>query len=64
MTSVQAGHHLIFTERLEVVDIQSLRGECGFDVSWNELMVDLGCDGEFWKINQLWQISLDARYSP
>ena len=47
LTSVQAGHHLIFAERLEVVDIEPFCGERGFDVRWNELVVDLWCDGEF-----------------
>jgi hypothetical protein len=33
-------------------------------VSRNELVVDLWCDGEFWQINQPWQIHLYAQYSP
>lgn len=42
--SVQAGDHLIFRQRLQVIDVETLRGQHGLEVCWNKLVVELRCD--------------------
>lgn len=42
--SIEAGHHLVSGERLEVVDIQAFGSEAGFEVGGYESVVEVGVD--------------------
>ena len=48
---IQSRHHLVLGQGLEAgrFEIQALLEEPGLDVGGHELLVQLGCDGQFWK---------------
>lgn len=47
--SVQASHHLVLRQRLQIVDIETLRGQDGLEVGRDELVVEVRCDRQFWR---------------
>lgn len=49
---IQPRHHLIFCQGLETrrLEVQALRSEARTYVGRDELLVEVGCNGEFWRI--------------
>lgn len=45
--SVQLGNHLLLRHRCKVVDVKPLGGKDRLDVGWDELGIQVWCNGEF-----------------
>ena len=46
--SVQTGHHLVLWQRGEVVDIETLGGQGSLHVGWDQAVVEMWSNGEFY----------------
>ena len=47
LLSIQAGHHLIFRQGLQIVDVESLRGQDGLHVFGHESVVEIRGNRKF-----------------
>lgn len=50
LLSVEPGHHLVLGKRSQIVNVQSLGEQTGFDVRRHKLVVEVRCDRKLCKI--------------